>query len=58
VLGGNTGTINLILTTALTAALDATGSRSWVYDLLLTPMSGDTVRLMRGQFNVIGAVTR
>lgn len=56
-LGGTAGTILLELTAAQTAAIDATPSGQYVYDLEL--VSGATVtRLVEGTFIVSPEVTR
>jgi len=55
--GTTDGKITLTLTAAQTAALDAAGDRSWVYDLFVTSPTNVVTRLMAGQFNVIGSVT-
>jgi hypothetical protein len=56
-LGGTAGTIVVALTATQTAAIDATPSGQYVYDLEL--VSGSTVtRLVEGNFLVSPEVTR
>jgi hypothetical protein len=55
VLGGNTGTIELVLTSVATAQLNF---ESGMYDLILTMPSGDVWRFVQGRLKVTKDVTK
>lgn len=57
-LGGTAGTILLALSATQTAALDATPSGQYVYDLELVSGSGYVTRLVEGNFTIYPEVTR
>lgn len=57
-LGGTAGTIALALSATTTAAIDATPSGQYVYDLELVSGAGYVTRLVEGTFIVEPEVTR
>lgn len=57
-LGGTAGTILLEMSATQTAALDATPSGQYVYDLELVSSVGYVTRLVQGNFTISLEVTR